>query len=91
LAVWVFVVSSVVIVIELVVAGIWSARLARRGQALAVALQAQRALIDSDLVRLHASMDETRVLWRPYRRVLRVLRHPLMVALIGSYRRRWFS
>jgi hypothetical protein len=88
---WLFVGSSIVIVVELAVAAVWSARLARRGQALAVALQAQRALIDSDLARLRVSMDETRVLWRPYRRILRILRHPLVVALIGSYRRRWFS
>ncbi len=29
-----------------------------------------------------------RRLWRPYRRALRWLRHPLVLALLGSYRRR---
>ena len=87
-AVWLFVGSSVVIVIELAVAGLWSMRLARRGRALAVALQAERGFVQADLERLRASLEETRLLWQPYRRVLRWLRHPLVVALIGYYRRR---
>ena len=88
LAVWLFVGSSVVILIELAVAGIWSMRLARRGRVLAVALQAQRGLLQADVERLRATIEETKVLWQPYARVLRWLRHPLVVALIGHYRRR---
>lgn len=88
LAVWLFVGSSVVIVIEIAVVGAWSMRLARRGRALAVALQAERGLVQSDLDRLRATIEETRVLWQPYARVLGWLRHPLVVALIGHYRRR---
>jgi len=87
-AVWVFIGSSVVILVELAVAGVWSARLARRGRAVALALQEQRGLVEADLERLRAAIEETRVLWRPYARVLRWLRHPLVVALIGYYRRR---
>jgi len=87
-AVWVFIGSSVVILVELAVAGVWSARLARRGRAVALALQEQRGLVEADLERLRAAIEETRALWRPYARVLRWLRHPLVVALIGYYRRR---
>ena len=87
-AVWVFIGSSVVILVELAVAGVWSARLARRGRAVALALQEQRGLVEADLERLRAAIEETRALWRPYARALRWLRHPLVVALIGYYRRR---
>ncbi len=87
---WLFVGSSAIILIELIVGGVWSARLARRSQAVVAAIQSERGLIEADLARLRAAMDETRRLWQPYRRVLRWLRHPLVVALIGYYRRRLF-
>jgi hypothetical protein len=86
---WLLVASAAVIVIELVVIGFWSVSLARRAQALAVRLEEERGLIQADVARLQAAMEETRRLWRPYGRVLRLLRHPLVIALIGSYRRRW--
>lgn len=89
LGVWLFVGSSAVIVLELAVAGVWSARLARRGRALAVVLQRERGFVQEDLARLQAAIEETRLLWRPYARVLRWLRHPLVAALIASYWRRW--
>jgi hypothetical protein len=90
LGVWLFVGSSAVIVVELVVAGAWSYVLARRGQVVALALQKEQVLIQADVARLQAAMEETRLLWQPYRRVLRWLRHPLVIALIGYYRRRIF-
>ena len=89
LGVWVFVGSSAVIVIELAVAGVWSMRLARRGRALAVVLQRERGLVQAEVERLQAAMEETRRLWRPYGRALRWLRHPLIAALLASYWRRW--
>jgi len=88
IAVWIFVVASGVIVVELAVGGVWSLRLARRGRAMSSTLQAERGLIDADLARLRAALAETRILWEPYARVLRWLRHPLVVALIAHYRRR---
>ena len=91
LGVWLFIGSSAVVVLELAVGGLWSYRLARRGRALAVVLQEQRGLVQADLDRLKAAMEETRVLWRPYARVLRWVRHPLAAALIASYWRRWFA
>ncbi len=91
LGLWLFVGSVAVIAIEMAVMGIWGLRLARRGRALSEALLAQRGLIEDDLQSLRAAMEETRILWRPYRRVLRWLRHPLVIALVGSYRRRWVA
>jgi len=87
--VWLLVASVALIVIEGVVIGIWSARLARRGRALAKLVEGEKTLIESDLERLRFALEETRMLWRPYGRILRWLRHPLVLALIGSYRRRW--
>ena len=87
--VWLLVGSVVVILIEVALAGIWSVRLGRRARALTVLIEGERSLIQADVARLRAALEETRMLWRPYARVLRWLRHPLVVALIGSYRRRW--
>ena len=89
LGVWLLIGSSAVIVLELGVMGVWGLRLSRRARAMRVAIQAQQGLIQADLERMKLVMEETRVLWRPYGRVLRWLRHPLVVALIGSYQRRW--
>jgi hypothetical protein len=87
--VWLLIGSAAVIVVEVALVGVWSLRLSRRARALAVLVQDERGLIEADLARLRAAIEETRTLWRPYARVLRWLRHPLVVALIGSYRRRW--
>lgn len=89
LGVWLFVGSSVLIVLELAVAAVWSARLARRARALALVVQRERGVVQEDLARLRELLEETRQLWRPYGRALRWLRHPLVAALVTSYRRRW--
>jgi len=60
----------------------------RRMQALSQRLASQRAEIEADVEKLRRAIEETRVLWRPYGRILRWLRHPLVIALLGSYRRR---
>jgi hypothetical protein len=88
LGVWLFIGSSAVIVLELALAGAWSFVLARRSQVLALALQKEQVLIQADIARLQAAVAETRVLWRPYRRVLRWLSHPLVRALFVYYWRR---
>ena len=87
--VWLLVGSVVVILIEAALVGFWSVRLSRRARALTLLLEGERGLIRADVARLRAALEETQTLWRPYARVLRWLRHPLVVALIGSYRRRW--
>ena len=91
LGVWLFVGASAVIALELALAGFWGLRLARRGRALTAALQQERAVVQADVERLRAAMAEMRRLWAPYRRVLRYLRHPLVLALLGFYQRRSFA
>jgi hypothetical protein len=71
-----------------VVAAVWGVSLARRSVALSERIESERALIEADLKRLRAAIEETRRLWRPYRRVLRWVRHPLAIALLESYARR---
>lgn len=89
--VWLLVGSSVVILVELAIMGVWGLRLGRRARAVTVEMQTQQALVQADVERLRMAMEQTRELWRPYARALRWLRHPLVAALIGSYRRRWFA
>ena len=88
IGIWLLVVSAVVIVIELAIGGIWAARLGRRAQRLSAQLATERRAINDDVERLKAAMAETAVLWQPYRRLLRYLRHPLAIALLQSYARR---
>jgi hypothetical protein len=45
-------------------------------------------VLNADLERLRASVAETHELWQPYRRLLRLLRHPLTIALMQSLARR---
>lgn len=80
--------SVAAIVIELVIAAVWTARLARHARLLNQRLAAQQRLVESDLARLRAAVAETAELWKPYRRALRLLRHPLVIALLQSYARR---
>jgi hypothetical protein len=46
------------------------------------------AALEADLERLRMALDETAVLWQPYRRLLRWLQHPLAIALVQSLMRR---
>ncbi|HEX3507785.1 MAG TPA: hypothetical protein VHW94_05295 [Candidatus Dormibacteraeota bacterium] len=82
------VVAGLAIVVEAAVAALWGAAVARRALTLSERLQTERGLIESDLEKLRLALEETKRLWRPYRLVLRWLQHPLVIALIGSYRRR---
>ena len=88
IGVWLLVGSVVAIVLEGVVAAVWGTALARHSVALAERVQSERTLIEADLERLRAAIEETRRLWRPYRSVLRWVRHPLAIALLESYARR---
>lgn len=82
------IVAGLAIVVEAIVAALWGAAVARRALTLSQRLQAERALLESDLERLRLALEETKRLWRPYRFVLRWLRHPLVIALWQSYLRR---
>ena len=88
IGVWLLVVSAAAIVVEGVIAAVWGASLVKRSRALSAGIETQRALIEDDLARLRAAMEETRRLWRPYERMLRVVRHPLAIALLESLARR---
>ena len=88
IGVWLLVAGALAIVIEGVLAVVWGVGMARRTRALSERLETERGLIEADLEKLRAAMDETRRLWKPYRRVLRLLRHPLMIALLESFARR---
>jgi len=88
IGVWLLVVCAVAIVVEGVVAALWGAAMAKRTRGLSEQLEAQRGLIEADVQRLRAALEETRRLWKPYRRALRWLRHPITIALLQSYARR---
>lgn len=78
----------VVMLFEGVLALIWTLRMARRSRELSARLQSEQAQLKADLERLRSALAEMQVLWRPYRRLLRWLRHPLVIALLQSYARR---
>lgn len=78
----------VAMVIEAVLAGVWTVRLSGRARMLNQRLLQEQMQLRADLGRLQVSMAETAVLWQPYRRIWRWLRHPLTIALVQSYARR---
>jgi hypothetical protein len=88
IGVWLLVASAIAIVVEGIVAAMWTVGIAKRSRALSEQMEAGRGLIEADLARLRAALEETRRLWAPYRRLLRLVRHPLAIALIQSYARR---
>jgi hypothetical protein len=81
--------GGLAIVVESVVAAWWGMAIARRALTLSQRLETERRLVESDLEKLRLALEETKRLWRPYRLILRWVRHPLVIALLGSYRRRW--
>ncbi len=88
IGVWLFVGSVILIVVEMAVGGILTARVARRAKALSERLSSEQAMLQKDVAKMRESIEEMERLWRPYARVLRWLRHPLAVALVESYSRR---
>jgi hypothetical protein len=81
--------AGLVIVLEMVLAALWGARVARRAVKLSERLNTERGLLQAELEKLRLALEETRRLWKPYRIALRWLGHPLTIALWQSYRRRW--
>jgi uncharacterized protein YqgV (UPF0045/DUF77 family) len=88
IGVWLLVASIVAMVLEGVVAAVWAVALAKRSVALSKRLESERTLIEADLERLRAAIEEAKRLWLPYRRILKWVRHPLAIALLESYARR---
>ena len=88
IGIWLLVAGGLAIVVELALVAILGLALGRRARALSERIESERSQIRADVERLRQAIQEMKVLWRPYRRVLRWLRHPLVIALLGSYRRR---
>lgn len=88
IGIWLLVIGSAAVLVELALMGIWTARLARRSRTLSERLMADQARLRADVERLQGSIAETQALWQPYRRLLRWLRHPIAIALLQSYARR---
>lgn len=88
IGVWLLIVSVAAIIIEGVLAGVWTARISKRSQVLSRRLAEEQRLLQKDAARLQAALAETAELWKPYARLLRFLRHPLVIALMQSYGRR---
>ena len=85
IGVWLLVAGVVAIVVEAVLAAVWGMAVAKRTRALQERIETERGMIEADLKRLQDALEETRRLWRPFRRALRWLRHPLTIALMQSY------
>ena len=85
IGVWLLVAGVVAIVAEAVLAAVWGMAVAKRTRALQERIETERGMIEADLKRLQDALEETRRLWRPFRRALRWLRHPLTIALMQSY------
>jgi hypothetical protein len=88
IGIWLLVAGVVVIIVEMVLVAVWGLAIGRRMRELTGRMEGERAQLKADVERLARAIEETKALWQPYRRVLRWLRHPLILALLGSYRRR---
>jgi hypothetical protein len=88
IGVWLLVAAGLAILLELILMAVWGLAIGKPARALSEGLETERGLIESDLQRLRLAIEETQRLWQPYRKVLRWLRHPLVIALLQSYRRR---
>lgn len=88
IGIWLLVASVAVIALEGLLAALWSVRLSTRAMVLSERLMSERLSLEGDVQRLRMTLDETVELWQPYRRLMRLLQHPLAVALMQSYARR---
>ncbi len=85
---WLVVIAFGAILIEGVLAALWTMRIAKRSRVLNERLAAEQAQMQAESARLKAELAEMQVLWQPYRRLLRLLRHPVALAVLQSYARR---
>jgi hypothetical protein len=88
IGIWLLVACVVVIAVETTLAAVWGLRIARRVSALSDRLADERGRLQADVERLRLAVAEMEVLWQPYGRLLRWIRHPLAIALLQSYARR---
>jgi hypothetical protein len=78
----------VAIVIELALITPRALRLKKKVRLLTLLLDENLRLTKHEIETLQESQAETSALLRPYRRIARYLRSPLVVAFLESYRRR---
>src|ERR1700687_4829077 len=83
--VWLLVASFVAMLAEGLLVAVWGLAVARRTRALSELVESEQGLIEADIKKLRSALEETQRLWKPYRRALRWLRHPLAIALLRSY------
>jgi hypothetical protein len=86
--VWLLVMAFLVIAIEGVLAAVWTLRIVKRSRLLNERLAAAQAQLQAESARLQSELAETQALWQPYRRLLRLLRHPIALAVLQSRARR---
>jgi hypothetical protein len=82
------IVCVAVIVVEGVMIANDGLRLATHSRLLSERLATEQVLLKTDVDRLMTQLEATTVLWQPYRRALRWLRHPLAIAFLQSLARR---
>jgi len=88
LGIWLLIVSVAAMVLESILAALWSVRIVRRSRELSERLASERTSLQADVERLLASIEEINELWQPYRRLVRWLQHPIAIALVQSLLRR---
>ena len=88
LGVWLLIGSGLAVLVEGVLAAVWGIRAGPAARRLAELVDSERGMIQADVNRLRLAIEETRRLWKPYSRILRWLRHPLVAALLQSLARR---
>ena len=86
--VWLLVIAFGLILIEGVLAALWTLRIAKGSRVLNGRLAAEQAQMQAQSARLKAELADMQILWQPYRRLLRLLRHPIALAVLQSYARR---
>ena len=88
LGIWLLIVSVAAMVLESILAALWSVRIVQRSRELSERLASERTSLQADVERLLASIEEINELWQPYRRLVRWLQHPIAIALVQSLLRR---
>ena len=88
IGIYLLIVCAVAIVVEMALGAFWSARIAAHANELNARLLSERANLEAEVERLRMALEETRVLWQPYNRLLWWFRHPIAVALVQSVMRR---
>jgi hypothetical protein len=89
IGVWLLVAGAVAIVVEIAILVPMVRRFAGGVAELQELAETEIEATMAEIRLLASEREEMRQALLPYRRVLRVIRHPLVRALATSYRRRW--